>query len=266
MAVRRALLVTAVLTALLGLLGLLVGTDTILLEVVVPVRRLNGSIVEANSATRDVAVNSTGMTQTLQAKAKDVNASAAACLCIFDVDRTLTGEQEETAKCNHNLVVRGVWDPAYGGGTLTLSELGQGIRNTFCAGCYQGVVSAGNVGESDMKAVIVQILTGRGHLPNIWSNSNGVMSPLVLECEDQTKPACVRGVVEWYRSTGIYVDAQDVYFYDDKRGNVKDVARAGFNSHQVSCANRRRRRKYAEGLCGGTIDEIKQQLGITLCA
>lgn len=53
-----------------------------------------------------------------------------ACLCVFDVDRTLTGKQglAEGSQCPANRLVEGVWDSAYGGGTLTLSEGGQNLN------------------------------------------------------------------------------------------------------------------------------------------
>ena len=50
-----------------------------------------------------------------------------ACICIFDVDRTLTGKQglAEGSQCPGNKIVDGVWDTAYGGGILTLSAAAQ---------------------------------------------------------------------------------------------------------------------------------------------
>merc|ERR1711933_261408 len=65
------------------------------------------------------------------------------CLCIFDIDRTLTGRQGDTAACPANSVQTGVLDTAYGGGTLTLSQLAQAVSNTFCNACYLGTISAG---------------------------------------------------------------------------------------------------------------------------
>ena len=53
-----------------------------------------------------------------------------ACICIFDVDRTLTGKQglAEGSQCPANKIVDGVWDTAYGGGILTLSAAAQNLK------------------------------------------------------------------------------------------------------------------------------------------
>ena len=55
-----------------------------------------------------------------------------ACICVFDVDRTLTGKQglAEGSKCPDNKMVDGVWDSAYGGGTLTLSPAAQNLNRS----------------------------------------------------------------------------------------------------------------------------------------
>merc|ERR1712048_1308392 len=59
------------------------------------------------------------------------------CLCVFDIDRTLTGKQEQTDDCPRNKLVDGVLDFAYGYGSLTLSALAvAGINTTFCGSCY----------------------------------------------------------------------------------------------------------------------------------
>ena len=56
-----------------------------------------------------------------------------ACLCVFDVDRTLTGKQglADGTQCAGNKIVDGVWDSAYGGGTLTLSQAAQGLNRSL---------------------------------------------------------------------------------------------------------------------------------------
>ena len=73
------------------------------------------------------------------------NASASACLCVFDVDRTLTGKQGAEGMCSKNKRYRGVFDSAYGGGDLSVSELGLSLRTTFCAECYLAILSTGDV-------------------------------------------------------------------------------------------------------------------------
>ena len=63
-------------------------------------------------------------------------AQSGSCLCLFDVDRTLTGQQALLAPSCHssdaisglsstgplNQLQSGVHDSAYGGGNLTLSQ------------------------------------------------------------------------------------------------------------------------------------------------
>ena len=70
------------------------------------------------------------------------------CLCIFDIDRTLTGKQGDLTSptCDKNKLENSIWDTAYGGGWLTLSEAAQTLPETFCNSCYLGVVSAGDAG------------------------------------------------------------------------------------------------------------------------
>ena len=66
------------------------------------------------------------------------------CLCVFDVDRTLTGKQGTAGNaCPADKEIQGIWDTAYSGGWLTISEAGQNLQNTFCAKCYMGIVSHG---------------------------------------------------------------------------------------------------------------------------
>jgi hypothetical protein len=77
------------------------------------------------------------------------------CLCIFDVDRTITGKQDNTRDCPDNQIVsacpphhdnircaeNGIPDEAYGGGDLTLGHLAQHPSETFCSTCYVGVIT-----------------------------------------------------------------------------------------------------------------------------
>ena len=71
------------------------------------------------------------------------------CVCIFDVDRTLTGRQGDVTNCPNNRLESTIWDTAYGGGWLTLSEAAQKLPETFCNSCYLGIVSAGDAGGHD---------------------------------------------------------------------------------------------------------------------
>mmetsp|Transcript_26921 Transcript_26921/g.47909 ORF Transcript_26921/g.47909 Transcript_26921/m.47909 type:complete len:254 (+) Transcript_26921:100-861(+) len=75
------------------------------------------------------------------------------CLCIFDIDRTLTGKQGDTGRCPGNRVTDG-WDGAYGGGKLTLSKLGQQIGSTFCGQCRLAAITAHGSQRQQVEAVL----------------------------------------------------------------------------------------------------------------
>lgn len=177
------------------------------------------------------------------------------CLCIFDVDRTLTGKQGKIRECPGNQLLRGIWDGAYEQGDLTLSELGQGVCHTFCGGCHLGIVSHGTAGSEPMKQKLLDILTCDvgGRLPNRWSSPGAISSPLVLSCAD--KPPCVRGVLDWYATQGVHVQDQDVHFFDDREDNALAVAAAGFTARQVSCGSR----DGEVGYCGGRLAEVSAE-------
>jgi hypothetical protein len=186
------------------------------------------------------------------------------CLCIFDIDRTLTGQQGRTDICPKDKTYPGVWDNAYDDGDLTLSELGQGINKTFCGECRLGVVSHGTAGGQKMKEILLsELVAGYKTLPNRWSWPSNIDSPLVLGCGH--KPPCVQGVVNWYGHQGVPISRQDVYFFDDRRDNVEAVGGAGFNSLQISCATRDGWEGKIGG-CGATLAEIKKEYGTHVCS
>lgn len=185
--------------------------------------------------------------------------TAEACLCVFDVDRTLTGKQGLRSRCPRNAVQRGVFDPAYGGGYLTLSDLAQYLQSTACAQCYLGVVSTGAAGGHAMKASIRRALQGRGHIPEVWSYPGDVSSPLILGCSH--KLACVGEVAAWYASQDISISAGAVYYFDDQRDHVETFHGSRFNAHQVSCSAR----DGAIGLCGATRAEVRKAHGVSTC-
>merc|ERR1712019_40531 len=80
----------------------------------------------------------------------EVETQESPCLCVFDIDRTLTGAQGRVDQCPRNREITGVHDNAYGHGWLTLSALSvAGIDSTFCNQCHLGVCSAGDAGGSN---------------------------------------------------------------------------------------------------------------------
>ncbi|CAE7235741.1 D27 [Symbiodinium natans] len=171
------------------------------------------------------------------------------CLCVFDIDRTLTGKQGvhgRWSSCPHNEKVRGVWDSAYSGGTLTLSDAGQNLEHTFCNSCYLGVVSAGTASgrNSDERRYLLRhVLKSRPFnrlrdrvtsasswtVGQIWVNS-----PLVLGWPDRKKQNAVKKIVQWYQRKGIDLAARNVHFFGE-----------------ISCASRDRNiGNGMVGLCG----------------
>jgi len=194
--------------------------------------------------------------------------SAGDCLCIFDVDRTLTGRQGETAKCPGNYVQSDVQDPAYDGGVLTLSHLTQGVAKTFCNSCYLGVISAGTAGGDDSaeRGVLHDRLeagTTKRPLTKGWNPAGcTVTSPLVTSCTDGQKQTAVPGIIEWYKThNGAQIADSDVHFFDDRSSNVIPFQGLGYNARQISC----RTRDGEIGLCGAELHEIVATAGVQLC-
>ena len=155
------------------------------------------------------------------------------CLCIFDVDRTLTGRQGDTRSCPGNRVVSGSYDDAYGGGSLTLSQLGQNLWHTFCGSCH------------------VRAITAHPHRrPNL------PISESVVGCNEGCK-AYHAGRM----ASELGIAKSEVYMFDDKASNINPFRGTGMNAHQVSCGSR----EGGHGLCGATLGEIQKAKGVTTC-
>ena len=194
-------------------------------------------------------------------------AAYASCLCVFDIDRTLTGEQSNTKACPSNNIISNVPDCAYSGGTLTLSELGQGYAKTFCAGCLVGVVSAGSAcgNNSPERAVLVKHLNETGMLlSQDWSPAGQVTSPLVTNWPDGQKQKAVGAIVDWYGHIGHSIAAADVHFFDDRASNVSPFSSTKYNARQISCATRDPADP-SRGLFGATLSGLISRPGVHLC-
>ncbi|CAE8592812.1 unnamed protein product [Polarella glacialis] len=161
------------------------------------------------------------------------------CLCIFDVDRTLTGKQEDTTRCPQNKVTHSI-DPAYHGGHrhLTLSQLGQNLESTFCKACILAIISA----ESTHRLVVEALLHG---------------GPTVHGCDGLCK---VKKATKLASELG--VAHRRVFFFDDKASNVMHFKGSGMNAHQVSCGSRG---DGGHGHCGGKTSEVTQASGVGTC-
>lgn len=183
------------------------------------------------------------------------------CLCLFDVDRTLTGKQGMAGKCPGTQLHAGVQDTAFGGGELVLSPLGVGVKNTFCGKCHLGIVSAGAAGGPGEKAVLQESLASGG-CGTVWSTPGAINSPLVMGCPDAQKAKCAKGIVDWFKKAKhIDIPAEEVYFFDDHTGNTNGFDAFGFNARQVSCPSR----EGVIGLCGAQLNEIVREKGVTNC-
>ena len=186
------------------------------------------------------------------------------CLCVFDIYRTLTGRQSDLNTCPGNQVVQGVWDTAYGGGWLTLSQAAQTLDQTFCNRCYLGIVSHGTAsgdGSAERSYLLDNVLVSRpfsrlaasNPQATYWSASGEVVSPLVLGWPDGLKQNAVGGIVDWYAKLGINIPAAKVYFFGDRTENIPPFQGTGYNAREISCQSR----DYSigngiVGLCGAT--------------
>jgi len=198
------------------------------------------------------------------------------CLCTFDIDRTLTGQQSDLKDCPADEELP-VIDTAYGGGNLTLSVVGQGFARTFCAGCYVGVVTAGDASgwDSDERQVLIDRLRMSGKLVSTnWTGPSlhqegrrscegiEVDSPLVVGCIDGTKQFAVEGIRAWLKtSEGVDIPEERVWHFDDRANNVAPFRSTKMNARQVSCKTR----AGPIGLCGAVEDEIVDEPGVKLC-
>merc|ERR1712061_943280 len=131
------------------------------------------------------------------------------CLCVFDIDRTLTGKQGDKSNCTRNRVTD-MHDEGYGGGLATLSALAnEGIATTFCNECHLGITSAGSgsgAGSPWNNYLLDHIMTGavqdaflQAH-PDIkrWSYGTDVHTPFVLNQGDRHKQDSVELIRQWF--------------------------------------------------------------------
>lgn len=193
----------------------------------------------------------------------------APCLCIFDVDRTLTGKQRSAKDCPGTKEFHGIYDGAYGGGTFVASKLAMHLHETFCHRCYRGIVTAGTASGplSKERARVLRLLGGIGRtLSNTWSRRHDVHSSLVVEALDGHKHESVRHVVDWFeKSRGIRIEPKRVHFFDDRLDNVKAFTGSGFSARQISCSSRGQVEERLVGFCGGRPDEIVEDIGVRTC-
>mmetsp|Transcript_19334 Transcript_19334/g.40253 ORF Transcript_19334/g.40253 Transcript_19334/m.40253 type:complete len:392 (-) Transcript_19334:286-1461(-) len=204
--------------------------------------------------------------------------SMANCLCIFDIDRTLTGKQGTAGdECPNDKAIDGIWDAAYSGGVLTLSALSvQGINSTFCRSCYLGIISAGGASGHDSKERAyfednILLTHPFTHLTRTvpsakaWSHSPHFTSPLVVYQADRTKQIAVVAIVDWYKSNSITIANDQVHFFGDRTENIEAFRGSGFNAREVSCNSRDWSMGGVVGLCGATPAEVVDSSGVYTC-
>jgi len=185
------------------------------------------------------------------------------CLCLFDVDRTLTSKQGFADKCPGSEVHKGVEDPAFGGGDLVISPVGANMEETPCNKCKLGVISQGQVGGADEKKIV---MSGLQDVGTIWSKPDHVVSPLVHGCPDSEKPKCAQSIVKWYATeVDVHILPKNVFFFDDQDGNVDGFAQLGYNAKQISCTSRDEGMRNSVGICGAQLNEIFLKQGIQRC-
>lgn len=201
------------------------------------------------------------------------------CLCVFDIDRTLTAKQGTAdGACPNTRAVDGITDWAYGGGTFTLSALSAlGVNSTFCGGCYLGLCSAGDAGGEDSteRAYLVDhVLVSEPYkelsqsVPSAtgWSSGFHVSAPLVVSRRDRTKQFAVFGIMAWYQQQNITINATRTFFFGDRTENIEAFRHMGLNAREVSCASRDLSiGDGMVGLCGATPDEIEDRKGVFTC-
>mmetsp|Transcript_29890 Transcript_29890/g.56042 ORF Transcript_29890/g.56042 Transcript_29890/m.56042 type:complete len:620 (-) Transcript_29890:227-2086(-) len=207
------------------------------------------------------------------------------CVCIFDIDRTLTGRQGlvgDACPGNTQVDSPSIWDTAYGGGYLTLSDAAQKIPQTFCNDCYLGVVSAGDAGgeghperayllDNVLLSQPFSELRTKTSETSEWSDyvpgKQTIDSPLALRWPNRLKQDAAVYIVDWYGRQGITIPAEKVHFFGDRTENIGPFASKGFNAREISCGSR----DYSlypngmVGLCGATASEIVDTPGIKQC-
>lgn len=193
-------------------------------------------------------------------------AQAADCICIFDVDRTLTAKQgiDQIQQCtgvqNHSDIV----DFAYDGGTLIQSEMAVQLRDSFCGQCYFGIVSAGTAsGPDSANRALVDTLVAEQYNVGGWVDDcpSPVDGTKVTACGEGAKQHAVADILTWLSGQGITIADENVHFFDDKQNNIEGFVDGPYNAHQISCESRDGHR----GKCGGTFAELVNDAGQIFC-
>ena len=184
------------------------------------------------------------------------------CLCVFSVDRTLTGKQcpndghlaadcQVGRLCRDNTIHHGVEDSAYGGGALMASLLVQRLDRTFCGReCRVGILAEASApGSAEASFLWQQMRTVRfgSELPNeaaaSWNDlanaMHGSLAPFLANVPVSEKHKYVNQIERYYfQKVGLSFAPHRVFYFDDRESAVMSFAGSGFNALQVSCHSR----------------------------
>lgn len=211
------------------------------------------------------------------------------CLCLFDVDRTLTSRQLQTdaatdEKCPKTQYApqvdgKAVIDWSYKGGRLRLSELTLNMDQTFCVkqNCFMGVISAGGASGDDEKKILYDHIKGNseenaggagfGQFASVDAN---VHMQKIVFTPDPLKGDVAKKIFDWLNSKegkAAGIPANKVWLFDDHLGNAAEMEKYGFNGREVSCKTRDQSiGNGLVGLCGAELSEVVPSKGISTCA
>jgi hypothetical protein len=207
------------------------------------------------------------------------------CLCLFDVDRTLTSMQgAKSSTCPGDQVFSTVPDPAYlpsgaSPGPFTASEFALNIRNSFCGQkCHLGVISAGKMSggggavdpEHGLITGLLSKSNGNAKMPAAsklsWAKfGSSTLAPFIWGTPATSKYQAVPTIQKYYAQFGAKIDDDQVFFFDDIAENVKPWGSTRYHAHQIACDKRAADptgkhhagdpSKYL-GLCGATVNEV----------
>jgi hypothetical protein len=167
----------------------------------------------------------------------------------------------------------GIYDTAYGGGTLTLSPLSaEGMAETFCGSCYLGIITAGDGSgyhskeqEYLLKHVMINSLMTSELNADFCSARQHQKCAFITQKPDRTKQEAVPDILEWYASKGIEIAPKNVYFFGDRKENIPPFAGTGYNAKVISCNSRDHSHGNMIGYCGARPEEIVPTSGAVPC-
>ena len=203
------------------------------------------------------------------------------CLCVFDMDRTLTSRETSDPGCQTSKKIPGARSAGYCFDNLWWSEMAQKINtDPTCKSCKIGVISAGNADGAGQREAFGNLIGDKAKVglysSTPWNEAfgHGCQSqsyPGLVGCGD--KGIALKNIIEYWRNKG--VEFQRVNFYDDRVDHINQVANkaeAGAYGHvdvrakQVSCPSRdnggdcqtRHGCSYSGeiGCCGGQANEF----------